>query len=28
VNVNRQVAIQFNQLRLNHVLQVQPSADG
>ena len=28
VNVNRQVAIQFNQLRLNHILQVQPRADG
>jgi anti-anti-sigma regulatory factor len=27
-NVNRQVAIQFNQLRLNHVLQVQPSEEG
>ena len=27
VDVNRQVAIQFNQLRLNHVLQVQPSLD-
>ena len=24
MNVNRQVAIQFNQLRLHHVLQVQP----
>jgi len=27
VDVSRQVAIQFNQLRLNHVLQVQPSPD-
>jgi len=28
INVNRQVTIQFKQLRLNHVLQVQPSQDG
>lgn len=28
VEVTRQVAIQFNQLRLNHVLKVQPGSDG